>query len=1048
MDYNILVNVKIKSAIQTNYEFKQQDYGQKLIVMAEDYDINGTTARLFINKNDGTVNERIMTKDNDSYTYILDADDTSSAGKTVFDVKYYKQGVRDSSASFIFNIIPDRFGNLIDSKTMSDSLQSALDRVDRTIEIVDEYDEKIEQINKASERAENSATNSVIAVANCEQATNKANVATDRANTAAATAEGIAENKTGVNDNAVGASTTWSSSKINTSLANQIGTANGASINLPNSFNGGLLLKEIQGKSVQNGTPSPTNKVDIVSVGDDGSVVVKVTGKNFIPGFPGTLSSNGMTFTQNSDGSITINGTATDKAVRDLTFDRPITANMIQSLRRVSGTNSSDVKLAVYDIDWLNITMASLTPTSSLTSTLINRNNLTRKTRVRITVDSGCVCTNLIIQPQLELGTTATTYEQYKEQLVTIPLTQPLRGVGNVYDRIIKKDGVWGVERKFVKLTLDASVTNIALNNSTISTVYNQFTMRKYGYTYKNNLICDKLEKGEDINKNTSKECIWIYPNTTFVVIVKKSTANTIEEFRTWITNNPLEVLVEIETPIFEPCPQAIQDKLNALHTNQGVTNVFTTDPQQPNIVVSYGKTDSSALALYVENVSDSKLDKSKSVNNLITTVEGTVLDGRQGRALSEKIGNLSDLKTEQKTDLVGSVNEVKASVDGVNNNLSTITATISQAVTTVDATNVTIPLSQYYNTGSAFNVINNTIICNKNGFVEVSASFKIESCVAGKYYAICILKNGSFICDLGQIVTGTGTSLSISPKVIPVAKNDLITFTVYATTGGAGATIANSRNAYITVKDVTISSTPNTNITTKYSNKNISILGDSISTLTGYSPSDYNPFYKGNNYDIVNMIDTWWGNVITDLGANLLVNNSYGGSKVSGETEPSANLTRCQALHSATANPDLIFVYMGINDFLLDSALGTYDGTTDLPTDNTKFKEALSIMLNKIMVKYPITEIKLLTLLTCEKRGTLIFPERNNNGVSLKAFNDAIKEIGDMFCIEVIDISKCGINHTNLSAYMCDYESSTSKGLHPNKAGHKLIADYILKRM
>ena len=191
MDYNILVNVKYKTVIHTNYEFKQQDYGQKIIVTSEDYDINGTTARLFINKRDGSVNERIMTRENDSYTYTLDAQDTSCSGKTVCDIKYYKNGVRDSSASFIFNIIPDRFGKLIESKDFSDSLQDALDDVYRTKEIVDEYDDKIEQINKASGRAENAATNSVIAVANCEQATNKANVATDRANTAAATAEGL-----------------------------------------------------------------------------------------------------------------------------------------------------------------------------------------------------------------------------------------------------------------------------------------------------------------------------------------------------------------------------------------------------------------------------------------------------------------------------------------------------------------------------------------------------------------------------------------------------------------------------------------------------------------------------------------------------------------------------------------------------------------------------------------------------------------------------------------------------------------------------------------
>lgn len=47
---------------------------------------------------------------------------------------------------------------------------------------------------------------------------------------------------------------------------------------------GGKALKalHVYGKSTQDGTPSPDNPVPIVSAGDDGSVVVKVTGKNLL----------------------------------------------------------------------------------------------------------------------------------------------------------------------------------------------------------------------------------------------------------------------------------------------------------------------------------------------------------------------------------------------------------------------------------------------------------------------------------------------------------------------------------------------------------------------------------------------------------------------------------------------------------------------------------------------------------------------------------------------------------------------------------------------
>jgi hypothetical protein len=47
---------------------------------------------------------------------------------------------------------------------------------------------------------------------------------------------------------------------------------------------GGKALKalHVYGKSTQDGTPSPDNPVPIVSAGDDGSVMVKVTGKNLL----------------------------------------------------------------------------------------------------------------------------------------------------------------------------------------------------------------------------------------------------------------------------------------------------------------------------------------------------------------------------------------------------------------------------------------------------------------------------------------------------------------------------------------------------------------------------------------------------------------------------------------------------------------------------------------------------------------------------------------------------------------------------------------------
>ena len=275
-----------------------------------------------------------------------------------------------------------------------------------------------------------------------------------------------------------------------------------------------------------------------------------------------------------------------------------------------------------------------------------------------------------IKSPKLELGSVKTSeYVTRLMNTITIPLTQPLRSVNSVCDRIIKKDGLWGVERHFGSKTL---------NGSEVWSSWATNTTDVYRYAISSlNGVIKKPATFSDVANIKSTRYVAIPTGSTYAktvgigvevngnLFIYDSTYNTsdVSLFKTWLASNNVTVIYELATPVFEPFSQSIQDQLNKLQSYQGVTNVFTTDPQQPVMIVQYGKTDSSALALYAENVSDSKIDKSKSVNNLITTVEGTVLDGRQGKALSEKIGNLSDLKTTSKTDLVGAVNEV-------NNNL------------------------------------------------------------------------------------------------------------------------------------------------------------------------------------------------------------------------------------------------------------------------------------------------------------------------------------------------------------------------------------------
>ena len=119
-----------------------------------------------------------------------------------------------------------------------------------------------------------------------------------------------------------------------------------------------------------------------------------------------------------------------------------------------------------------------------------------------------------------------------------------------------------------------------------------------------------------------------------------------------------------------------------------------------------------------------------------------------------------------------------------------------------------------------------------------------------------------------------------------------------------------------------------------KYYNKQFSILGDSISALAGYNPKGYKVFYDSENCErsaVKEMQDTWWGKVIDFFGGELLINNSWSGSRVTKSPNndslfPSGcSEKRTGSLHINSIKPDVVIVYLGTNDWAFGAEL---DGT------------------------------------------------------------------------------------------------------------------------
>ncbi len=224
------------------------------------------------------------------------------------------------------------------------------------------------------------------------------------------------------------------------------------------------------------------------------------------------------------------------------------------------------------------------------------------------------------------------------------------------------------------------------------------------------------------------------------------------------------------------------------------------------------------------------------------------------------------------------------------------------------------------------------------------------------------------------------------------------------------------------------------------YHGKSFSILGDSISTLEGFTPRNYNVFYKGSvkeQYNVKTPQDTWWGKVVNYFGGKLLVNNSWSGCRVTKIPEnqslfPSAcSNERTGTLHLMNDTPDVIIVFVGINDWASGVPLDSNN------PNETVFTFAYNSMLQKIRKNYPSSEIRCCTLpkTFVRRNRNFRFPE-TVNGHSIDEFNNVIMRLAQSNGCKVIAL------HSHNTPY------SALDGTHPDDDGMRTIADLMIREL
>ena len=413
--------------------------------------------------------------------------------------------------------------------------------------------------------------------------------------------------------------------------------------------------------------PNPSYPQAINSVGDDGSLVVKSCGKNLIP-YPYyngmSLVSNGITYTVNEDGSVTVNGTTTTTVYSRFYF---ISTNMNYQLEKgktyaminFGSTNKAYIELAYYKRNVYMRRAVNTRGSKEIVFTTPLDLDYDRIT-LYIYVLKDTTVSNLVFKPMLvevnEDGTYPTDYEIYKSSTSTIPLSEPLRAIGDVKDEITYQDGKWGVLRRTGSIILDGTEENCSastINDSETSKCYKvEGELNKSGVgNYITSYFSSHFEvvNSPTLLKTQGKTLLNVSETNSALYLSLGTDIATVDDFKNFLSTNEPEFVYKLATPTFTPFAD---QTLPYLSTYDGVTNISNDDALFAEMTVKYPTTDVSGVGSRNESriaeLTKDTDDKFDDVNESLGTLEfGEVAGGKNliPYPYSHKSGNYNGVE-------------------------------------------------------------------------------------------------------------------------------------------------------------------------------------------------------------------------------------------------------------------------------------------------------------------------------------------------------------------------------------------------------------------
>lgn len=226
---------------------------------------------------------------------------------------------------------------------------------------------------------------------------------------------------------------------------------------------------------------------------------------------------------------------------------------------------------------------------------------------------------------QVEIGDTVTDYEPYKEKVATVLLNAPLCET-DVMSRT-------EVDRKRASVVFDGSddegwaLNGTATNaNGERIALFEKWSIDIVSVSDADNVVrvmCDKLTATTRQNPYVSNSCC-VANNHRIFVSLPITTASTIDAFKVWLSNSPITIEYELDTPTIEVLDTDSQIALNSLETFNGATYINVDSRVLPSeIKGEYGISELGARLIKNENQLSVKVDKA----NTTVTVNPTAAE-------------------------------------------------------------------------------------------------------------------------------------------------------------------------------------------------------------------------------------------------------------------------------------------------------------------------------------------------------------------------------------------------------------------------------------